>query len=167
MAITLPRSTERMRQPGDFTGADTPHPYPHMPSLVPQSPSKTSIIPRDRNTCASTVPALTMLSRLPVFAVSLPRYHIQPRWVDGTLLVDDRASNEQFKVYTPRFSLQFCGGHRSGLWYLRPSKDLGYAPRSRGFPTACDAITALRCGDWDLTPSPADRLRSRCRIIWS
>ncbi len=168
MAITLPRPTQPTRRPNDSKGADTPNPYPPiMPGLDAQSPRRTSIIPRNPKTSHSTAPALAMLSRQPVFAVSLPRFHIQPKWADGTLLVDDRASNDRFKVYTPRFSLQFRGGHRSGLWYLRPAKDLGVAPRSHGFPTARDAVEALRCSDWNSSSSPADRRRSRCRIIWS
>jgi hypothetical protein len=114
-----------------------------------------------------SVCTVAMLARQSVFVASLPRFHVKPRWVDGTLLVRDRALDEQFKIYTPRFVSQFRAGHRSGLWYLRPAGDLGFAPQSQGFPTARDAIEALRSSYWNPSLSPANRLRARCRVIWS
>jgi hypothetical protein len=125
------------------------------------------INPRKLARHSTSLHALTMLTRQSVFAASLPRFHVKPRWVDGTLLVHDRALDEQFRVYTPRFVSQFRAGHRSGLWYLRPAGDLGFAPQSHGFPTVRDAIEALRSSDWSPSPSPANRLRARCRVIWS
>ncbi len=125
------------------------------------------INPRNPAPHSRSIHALAMLTRQSVFAASLPRFHVKPRWVNGTLLVHDRASDEQFKVYTPRFLSQFRAGHRSGLWYLRPARDLGFAPQSYGFPTARDAIEALRSSYWSPSPSPANRLRNRCRVLWS
>jgi hypothetical protein len=114
----------------------------------------------------SSAHALAKLTRRPVFMASLPRFHVKPRGVDGTLVVVDRASDEQFKVYTPRFMSQFRAGHRSGLWYLRPAGDLGLAPRSSGFRAASDAVEAIRSLHWDPSPTPMNRRRARCRIIW-
>ena len=115
----------------------------------------------------SSAHALAMLTRQPVFMASLPRFHVKPREVDGTLVVVDRASNEQFKVYTPRFMSQFRAGHRSGLWYLRPVGDIGLAPRSSGFRAASDAVEAIRSRHWNPSSSPTNRRRTRCRVIWS
>jgi hypothetical protein len=118
-------------------------------------------------TSRSSNHALAMLTRQPVFMASLPRFHVKPRGVDGSLLVVDRASEEQFTVYTPRFTLQFRAGHHSGFWYLRPVKDLGLAPQSSGFRTAKDAVEAIRSRHWSPSPSPVNRRRPRIRVIWS
>jgi hypothetical protein len=123
--------------------------------------------PRNRPRHNTSTYAMAMLIRQSVFAAPLPRFHVRPRWVDGTLLVHDRALDEHIKIYTPRFVSQFRAGHRAGLWYLRPAGDLGFAPRSHGFHTARGALEALRSHCWSPAPSPAGRLPTRCRVVWS
>jgi hypothetical protein len=113
---------------------------------------------------ASSAHALAMLSRQPIHAAPIPRFHAAPKVADGTLLVDDRASGEQFTVYTPRFVSQFRAGHRAGLWYLRPATDVGPAPRSPGFATARDAVEALRTTSWPPTAPAPQRPRTRLRV---
>ena len=71
---------------------------------VSDGPRATDHQPRTRRSSAQ---ALAMLTRQPVFVATLPRFHVKPRGIDGTLLVVDRASDEQFTVYTPRFMPQF------------------------------------------------------------
>ena len=113
--------------------------------------------------------ALTMLALRPVFATPVPRHHVEPRTADGSRLVHDRATSEQFVVYSPRFVDQFRAGHRTGLWYLRAATDVGTKPRSVGFATARAAVLALRTGIWRLSHSRPDHSPARkpCRIIWS
>ncbi len=113
--------------------------------------------------------ALKMLTLRPVFATPVPRHHIEPRAPDGSRRVLDRATSEQFVVYSPRFVYQFRAGHHAGLWYLRPMTDAGTIPRSVGFPTARAAVAALRAGRWGLSSSPRDRdvAGAPCRVIWS
>jgi hypothetical protein len=120
---------------------------------------------RDRHGTSMRAPSL--LTQQSVFAPTLPRFHVKPKWVDGTLMVYDRASDEEFRVYTPRFASQFLTGHRYGLWYLRIAGDVGLAPRSHGFPTPGDAIEALQSGCWRPSTPPPDRPHARCRVIWS
>ena len=77
-----------------------------------------------------------MLTLRPVFTTPVPRHHVESRAADGALVVHDRATSEQFVVYSPRFVDQFRAGHHAGLWYMRPARDVGATPRSRGFRTA-------------------------------
>jgi hypothetical protein len=116
---------------------------------------------------SSSVHALVMLTRQPVNAAPVPRFHISPRVVDASLLLTDRASGEQFLVYTPRFISQFRAGHRTGLWYVRRRTDLGVAPRSSGFETTRDAVEALRTESWNLSILAVDSHRGCRRIYWS
>jgi hypothetical protein len=113
--------------------------------------------------------ALNMLTLRPVFATPVPRHHVAPKAPDGSRLVYDRATNERFVVYLPRFVNQFRVGHHAGLWYVRRLTDVGATPRSGGFPTARAAVEALRAGLWrPLRSSPyRDRPPKPCRIIWS
>jgi hypothetical protein len=115
---------------------------------------------------AGSARALAMLMRHPLSSAPVPRHHVEPRVVDGTLIVNDRASDEQFKVYTPRFLSQFRSGHHAGLWYLRPVADAGTTPRSRGFATARDAVEALRDASWSLSVPTARHRHAGCRVIW-
>ena len=133
-------------------------------SRVSDGPPTFSREPRTR---CSSAHALAMLTRQPMFVASLPRFHVKPRGVDGSLLVVNRASDEQFTVYTPRFIPQFRSGHRSGRWYLRPVGDLELSPRSSSYLTAHDAVEAIRSGHWRPSPSPVDRRRPRFRVLWS
>ena len=94
--------------------------------------------------------ALSMLTLRPVFTTPVPRHHVEPRAADGALVVHDRATSEQFVVYSPRFDYQFRAGHHAGLWYLRPARDVGATPRSTGFRTAQAAVEAIRGGVWKL-----------------
>jgi hypothetical protein len=116
---------------------------------------------------SSSVHALAMLTRQPVNAAPVPRFHIAPRVVDASLLVADRASGEQFQVYTPRFIAQFRAGHRAGLWYVRHTRDLGVAPRSPGYATTRDAVEALHTASWNLSTLAVDLRCGCCRILWS
>src|SRR5262249_42137097 len=113
----------------------------------------------------SSARALAMLTRQPIFAASVPQVHVGPRRTDGSILVDDRASDRRFLVYTPRLDSQFRVGYRAGLWYLRASRAIAPSPRSRGFPTAVAAIDTLRSSrslpSQDASPHPL------CRVIWS
>jgi hypothetical protein len=71
-------------------------------------------------------------------------------------------------VYSPRFVYQFRAGHHAGLWYLRPARDAGATPRSKGFHTAQAAVEALRGGVWRL-PDAKGRIARRgtsCRISY-
>ena len=111
--------------------------------------------------------ALAMLSRQPVYSVPVPRFHIESRIVDASLLVGDRASGEQFRVYTPRFVSQFRAGHRAGFWYVRRTTDVEITPRSPGFVTARDAVEALRSGSWSLSAPALDRRQGTYRVYWS
>jgi hypothetical protein len=110
-----------------------------------------------------------MLTLRPVFATSVPRHHVESRAADGSRLIHDRATSEQFVVYSPRFVDQFRAGHHAGLWYLRGSTDVGTTPRSAGFATLRAAVLALRTGDWRLSHRRPEHNRARksCRIIWS
>ena len=107
-----------------------------------------------------------MLTRQPVFAVPVPQIHVGPRAADGSILVDDRASNRRFRVYTPRLNSQFRAGYRAGLWYLRTAGDAEPSPRSPGFPTPDAAVETLRAASRDISPQ-APRLAPHCRVIWS
>ena len=121
---------------------------------------------RRRATNPSSATALAMLTLRPVFATALPQLHIGPRRADGSMLVDDRASDRRFWVYTPRLNSQFRAGYRAGLWYLRTAGDVEPSPRSSGFPTASAAVATLRSDSQSL-PLPAVSPRPDCRIVWS
>jgi hypothetical protein len=110
-----------------------------------------------------------MLTLRPVFTTPVPRHHVEPRAADGALMVHDRATSDQFVVYSPRFVYEFRGGHHAGLWYLRHATDVGATPQSAGFRTAQAAVEALRGGGWRL-PGAKTRVHDRatnCRIRWS
>ncbi len=109
-----------------------------------------------------------MLASRPVFATSVPRFHIEPRLPTGTLTVYDRSSNERVRVYSPRFASQFRAGYRAGQWYLRPMADVGTGPRSPGFRTAREAIAALSAGRWPMPVREPHRSRSHTllRVLW-
>ncbi len=116
---------------------------------------------------SASVYALAMLTRQPVYSAPVPRFHIESRVVDASLLVADRASGERFQVYTPRFVSQFRAGHRAGLWYVRRTTDVEITPRSPGFATARDAVEALRAGSWSLSAPSRERRRGSYRVYWS
>jgi hypothetical protein len=158
-----PMSQRTASESGTF--ACVPHLTPTGPVLQPTNGKP--VKPRRQAPRASSAHALAMLTRQPVCSADVPRFHVEPRVVDGTLRVDDRASGDQFKVYTPRFASQFLAGHRAGLWYLRPARDVGAAPRSLGFTSARDAVEALRTACWSSTARAVDRRHARCRVIWS
>jgi hypothetical protein len=109
--------------------------------------------------------ALALLTRQPIFAAPVPQIHVGPRGADGSILVDDRASDRRFLVYTPRLDSQFRAGYRAGLWYVRTPGDIESSPRSPGFPTPVAAIDTLRSPR--RLPAPAPGPRPRCRVIWS
>jgi hypothetical protein len=124
---------------------------------------------RRQRTYPGSAEALSMLTLRPVFTAPVPRHHVEPRAADGALVVHDRATSDQFVVYSPRFVYQFRAGHHAGLWYLRPATDVGVTPRSAGFRTAQAAIEALRDGGWRLpgAKTPGHHRANNCRIRWS
>jgi hypothetical protein len=144
------------------TGACAPHHTTSGSALRPTNGKP--VKPRRLASHASSAQVLAMLTRQPVYSSPVPRFHVEPRVIDGTLLVDDRASGEQFKVYTPRFVSQFLAGHRAGFWYLRPATDVGSAPRSLGFASARAAIEALRATCWSPSATDVDRHRAYCHF---
>lgn len=113
----------------------------------------------------SSAQALAMLTRQPIFATPVPQVHIGPRGTDGSILVDDRASDRRFVVYSPRLDSQFRAGYRAGSWYVRDTGDVEPSPRSPAFPTAVAAIDTLRIPR-NLPPRDASP-RTLCRVIWS
>jgi hypothetical protein len=121
---------------------------------------------RRRRTNPSSAHALAMLTRQPIFAASVPRLHVGPKGADGSMLVDDRASDRRFRIYTPRRNSEFRAGYRAGLWYVRNLGDVEAAPRSPGFPTPGAAVDTLRSSPRSLPPRSAYR-GPRCRVIWS
>jgi hypothetical protein len=143
-----------------------PAPDTALPSLS-QNCRKSRV--RRQLTIPGSAEALSMLTLLPVFTTPVPRHHIEPRAVDGSLMIHDRATSDQFVVYSPRFVSQFRAGHRAGLWYLRPATDVGVAPQSAGFRSAEAAVEALRGGAWR-PQSAKTRVHDRatvCRVRWS
>ncbi len=141
-----------------------PHPEASQPGERPggKKPEER----RGKATNPSSAQALAMLTRQPIFAVSLPQIHIGPRAADGSRLVDDRATNRRFRVYTPRLDAQFRAGYRAGLWYLRDAGDDEHTPRSPGFPTPSAAVDMLRVAPSNLPLRAASR-SPRCRVTWS
>jgi hypothetical protein len=146
------------------------------PRLLPPDPAPITIshvrknsIPRRQLTYPGSVEALSMLTLRPVFTTPVPRHHVESRAADGALVVHDRATSEQFVVYSPRFLYQFRAGHHAGLWYMRPATDVGATPRSTGFRTAQAAVEALRGGVWKLSGAKGrvQRRGTNCRISWS
>jgi hypothetical protein len=114
----------------------------------------------------SSAHALTMLTRQSIFAAPVPRLHVGPRGADGSMLVDDRASDWRFRVYTPRLDSQFRAGYRAGLWYVRTLGDVETTPRSPGFSTPAVAVDML-CSASRRLPVQTSRQGPRCRVIWS
>jgi hypothetical protein len=131
--------------------------------LIASKPAK----PRRSASLSSSVYALAMLMRQPLCAAPVPRFHIKSRGVDFSLFVLDRASGEQYQVYTPSFVSQFRAGYRADLWYVRRTTDVEITPRSPGFATASDAVEALRASSWSLSPPAVDRRPSGYRVSWS
>jgi hypothetical protein len=134
-------------QPGERPGGDRPN-------------------ERRRRTNPASAHALAMLTRQPVFAAPVPRLHVGRRGADGSMLVEDRASDRRFRVYTPRLDSQFRAGYRAGLWYVRTPGDAEPTPRSPGFPTVKEAVDTLHSSSRSLPPHAA-RQSPRCRVIWS
>ena len=106
-----------------------------------------------------------MLTRQPIFADPVPQVHIGPRGADGSILVDDRASDRRFLVYTPRLDSQFRAGHRAGLWYVRTPGDVEPSPRSPGF-SHCRRGHRYTSAPPEPPPRAASP-RTLCRVIWS
>ncbi len=121
---------------------------------------------RRRRTDPSSARALAMLSRRPIFAAAVPQLHVGGRVADGSLVVNDRAADRRFRLYTPRLNSQFRAGYRAGLWYLRAAGDFEPSPRSPGFPTTAAALDSLRAVRRDGS-APAARGGQHCRVIWS
>lgn len=165
-SLQLPTASESSRISGWLP---PPRLLPQDRAAAAQSQECKTSSRRKRRTYPGSAEALSMLTLRPVFTTPVPRHHVEPRAADGTLVVHDRATNEQFVVYSPRFVYQFRAGHHAGLWYLRPVRDDGATPRSKGFHTAQAAVEALRGGVWRL-PDAKGRMARRgtsCRISWS
>lgn len=116
-------------------------------------------------TSSASAHALAMLTRQPVFTAQVPRLHVGQRGADGSMLVDDRASDRRYRVYTPRLDSEFRAGHRAGLWYMRTLGDIEPAPRSPGFATPGAAVETL--GSSPRSPHQSVNRGSHCRVIWS
>lgn len=140
-------TTARPSDPSKATGMDQP--------AGSRSPR-----PRTQPIDPHSARTLALLTRQPVTATPIPRVHVGPRGADGTILVDDRATDRTFLVYTPRRDCEFRAGHRAGLWYVRTSGHVGPSPSSPGFPSADAAIETIR------SPRIAAP-RPRCRVLWS
>jgi hypothetical protein len=176
---SLPRAGWAPRRSLLPSNVQVPSPLPGPTTLPSAGPAEPVMTVRSRKServerrgspaYPGSAEALSLLTLHPVFATPVPRHHIEPRAPDGTRWVHDRATSEQFAVYSPRFVIQFRAGHRSGLWYLRPATDLGITPRSVGFRTRLAAVEALRAGGWMPGRSipECERRRRPCRIIWS
>jgi hypothetical protein len=123
--------------------------------------------PRHSTVNPRSAHALAMLTRWPVHVTPVPRFRVEARAPGGAVLVYDRAASEWFVVYVPRLVTQFRAGHGAGLWYLRPATDVGTAPRSRGYSTACAAVEAIRAGRWSLSIPSGAQPRAPFRVIWS
>jgi hypothetical protein len=136
-----PSQTSRTTRSGEPGDASLSHPLAAQPGAKPgrEQPRER----RRRATNPSSAMALAMLTRQPVFATSVPRLHVGRTGADGSILVDDRASDQRFLIYTPRLNSQFRAGYRAGLWYVRIPGDPEPSPRSPGFPTAVAAVETL------------------------
>jgi hypothetical protein len=143
MSSTTARETQPPKTTGPSKPADSLVSCPNAAQLRDR-PVIGRPVQRRRAINPSSAQALAMLTRQPVFATPVPQVHIGPRGTDGSFLVDDRASDRRFLVYTPRLDSQFRAGYRAGLWYLRAPGDVEPSPRSPGFPTAVAAIDNLR-----------------------
>ncbi len=92
---------------------------------------------------------------------------IEPRRVDGSLVVRDPVTGDRVSVYTPRFNVQFQEGHEAARWYIRPVAAVGARPLSRSFPTAKAAVEAVEQARWRLDPPSASRpAPRRTRVIY-
>jgi hypothetical protein len=111
--------------------------------------------------------ALLMLTKCPVVATPIPRHHVERRGPDGSRIILDRATSEQFVVYSPRLVPEFRAGHHAGLWYLRRASEPGATPSSAGYPSARAAVQALLAGQWRAVRSPSRSAGKRIRVIWS
>ncbi len=161
---TRPPQSLQAAEPGQQSDSQRPRSVSTQPSERPDGNRPNER--RRRATNPSSAHALAMLTRQPVFAVPVPRLHVGPRGADGSLLVDDRASDRRFWVYTPRLDSQFRAGYRAGRWYVRTPGDVEPTPRSPGFPTAKAAVDMLGSSPRSLPPQVA-RHGPRCRVIWS
>ena len=111
--------------------------------------------------------ALSMLTKCPVVATPIPRHHVERRGPDGSRMILDRATSEQFVVYSPRLVPEFRAGHHAGLWYLRRVTEPGTTPSSAGYPSARAAMQALLAGQWGAVRSRSRSAGKRIRVIWS
>jgi hypothetical protein len=111
--------------------------------------------------------ALLMLTKCPVVATLIPRHHVERPGPDGSRMILDRATNEQFVVYSPRLVPEFRAGHHAGLWYLRRVTEPGTTPSSAGYPSARAATQALLAGQWRAGRSRTRSGGKRIRVIWS
>jgi hypothetical protein len=162
--MTPPPQPLQAAEPGQQGDTYTPRSMTTQPGVRPGGDRPNER--RRRATNPSSARALAMLTRQPVFAAAVPQLHVGPRGADGSMLVDDRASDRRFRVYTPRHDSQFRAGYRAGLWYVRTPGDIEPTPRSPGFPTAGAAVDMLRSSSRGLPPQTA-RPGPRCRVIWS
>ena len=164
-ARPIPRSSN-VRQPVPDA---QPHRQPQTSLAGPAAslrPEMIETIKRRRHQkCRGCEATMAMLTLRPVFATPIARHHVEPRSPDGTLTVHDRATNDRFLVYSPRFDHQFRAGHKAGKWYLRRLTDLGAAPRSPAFPAAAAAVKALQAGRWSIPAKTRYRSRASLRII--
>jgi hypothetical protein len=111
--------------------------------------------------------ALLMLTKCPVVATPIPRHHVERRGPDGSRMILDRATSEQFVVYVPRLVPEFRAGHHAGLWYFRRVTEPGTTPSSAGYPSARAAVQALLAGQWRAIRSRSRSAGKRIRVIWS
>jgi hypothetical protein len=96
--LQLPTASESSRISGWLP---PPRLLPQDTAAAAQSQECKTSSRRKRRTYPGSAEALSMLTLRPVFATPVPRHHVKPRAADGTLVVHDRATNEQFVVYSP------------------------------------------------------------------
>ena len=161
---TTSKPSQPTRKTGCSEAADTRVSRPNL-TRTGESPRPGRTVQRRRAVNSASAWALAMLTQQPIFAAPVPQIHVGPRGADGSILVDDRASNRRFLVYTPRRDSQFRSGYRAGLWYVRTPGDIQPSPRSQAFPTAAAAIDTLRLPSG--LPPQAERTRPLCRVLWS
>ncbi len=117
---------------------------PPVPAHIPyQTDAEPPILPEEqrRSWMLNTLGASLWLR-----ATRVPRFHIEPRAPNGTLVVYDRGTNERLIVYSPRFNDQFDAGHHSGRWYVRSSGDGTARAPKPDFPCAEAALAAVFAG---------------------
>jgi hypothetical protein len=121
-----------------------------------------------RPTAPSSARDMAMLRLAPLDDFAVPRLHVEPRQVDGSLRVFDRPSGTHVLVYTPRHASHFRSGHRAGRWYVRLLTHVGGQPQSFDFGSAREAVQAVAQGGWkrDAASPPAALTGTRIRVIW-